>query len=61
VGHQPWETPFGQVTPEGMKVVEALYSGYGEINMGKIQEGGNKFLKVCRLVGVLCDRLLNFG
>jgi hypothetical protein len=44
-----------------MKVVEALYSGYGEINMGKIQEGGNKFLKVCRLVGVLCDRLLNFG
>ena len=36
--------PFGKVT-EGMKVVDAIYSGYGgKPNQGQIQANGNKYL-----------------
>ncbi len=44
--------PFGEVDAEGMKVVEALYSGYGEgaprgrgPDQGRIQREGNAYLR----------------
>jgi len=44
--------PFGYVSAEGMKVVEALYSGYGEAapsgrgpSQRRIQSEGNQYLK----------------
>ncbi len=45
-------SPFGEVDAEGMKVVEALYSGYGEgaprgrgPDQGRIQREGNAYLR----------------
>ncbi|WP_299461457.1 peptidylprolyl isomerase [uncultured Gimesia sp.] len=44
--------PFGYISAEGMKVVDALYSGYGEgapsgrgPAQGRIQDEGNQYLK----------------
>ncbi|MFQ5734521.1 MAG: peptidylprolyl isomerase [Planctomycetaceae bacterium] len=38
--------PFGKVDAKGMKVVEAIHSGYGERpNQGRIQRQGNDYLK----------------
>jgi peptidyl-prolyl cis-trans isomerase A (cyclophilin A) len=38
--------PFGQVSPEGMKVVDAIYSGYGEMpDQGRITSEGNRYLE----------------
>ena len=45
VGESPWETPFGVVTEQGMSVLTRLYSAYGELDMGKIQRGGNAWIK----------------
>ena len=45
VGRSPWEVPFGVVSEVGMRVIDRLYSGYGELDMGKIQEGGNAWIK----------------
>ena len=37
--------PFGKVSAEGMKIVDALFSGYGESpNQGNIQTQGNAYL-----------------
>ena len=45
VGASPWETPFGVVTEQGMRVLTQLYSAYGELDMGKIQQGGNAWIR----------------
>lgn len=44
--------PFGSISAKGMKVVDALYSGYGEgapagrgPSQGRIQQEGNQYLK----------------
>ena len=39
-------SPFGEVLGDGMKVVDRIYSGYGETpNQGQIQSDGNKYLR----------------
>eukprot|EP00937_MAST-01D_sp_MAST-1D-sp2_P005409 g5409.t1 len=46
LGRSRWEVPFGVVPEKDMvRVVDKLYSGYGEIDMQKIQERGNAFLQ----------------
>mmetsp|Transcript_35751 Transcript_35751/g.68590 ORF Transcript_35751/g.68590 Transcript_35751/m.68590 type:complete len:242 (+) Transcript_35751:105-830(+) len=53
LGTQPWETPFGYVVEEDMPVVDAFYSGYGDMSafgghgpdQGKQQQLGNGYLK----------------
>mmetsp|Transcript_39332 Transcript_39332/g.85551 ORF Transcript_39332/g.85551 Transcript_39332/m.85551 type:complete len:233 (-) Transcript_39332:466-1164(-) len=53
LGTQPWETPFAQVHEESMEVVDAWYSGYGDMeafgghgpDQGKQQQQGSTYLK----------------